>query len=395
MGADQIRRVDYRVDARYQSRHVRRIRQVAEDQLEIQSRHPVAQRIVRQHGSAHLVVVSQQLARQPACHLPGNSSDEYFHRASSVAAPRRALTRSLVGSMGGRRHGDKLARRTGQEPGERSTAAEIMPIIRLMTLEVSRQTREQMIRDGFCVVPDVLTDAFVAELREETVRLNATEQHHPDTKYQGTHLGIKYADNPIMRRLAEWQPTRQALDELGFGDFVPLAGLIVLTKPARGPALYWHQDWMQWNDPLSCTPWPQKIFVSFYLEGTSVENGCLKIIPGTHLKRIPLHDQLVTAHEQGARFIEEDHPIMFGDHPDQVNVEVGPRDLVIADARILHSAYKNHTDEPRDLLLLWHSRPDTVPANWEGEVPRAIAERDPEAEYEGTRIPGKYLTALS
>ena len=264
-----------------------------------------------------------------------------------------------------------------------------------MTLEVSRQTREQMIRDGFCVVPDVLTDAFVAELREETVRLNATEQHHPDTKYQGTHLGIKYADNPIMRRLAEWQPTRQALDELGFGDFVPLAGLIVLTKPARGPALYWHQDWMQWNDPLSCTPWPQKIFVSFYLEGTSVENGCLKIIPGTHLKRIPLHDQLVTAHEQGARFIEEDHPIMFGDHPDQVNVEVGPRDLVIADARILHSAYKNHTDEPRDLLLLWHSRPDTVPANWEGEVPRAIAERNPAAEYEGTRIPGKYLTALS
>ena len=86
---------------------------------------------------------------------------------------------------------------------------------------------------------------------------------------------------------------------------------------------------------------------------------------------------------------------MFGDHPDQVNVEVGPRDLVIADARILHSAYKNHTDEPRDLLLLWHSRPDTVPANWEGEVPRAIAERDPAAEYEGTRIPGKYLTALS
>ena len=135
--------------------------------------------------------------------------------------------------------------------------------------------------------------------------------------------------------------------------------MLVLTKPARGPALYWHQDWMMWNDPLSCTPWPQTIFVSYYLDGTSVENGCLKIIPGTHRKRIPLHDTLVTAHEQGARFIEEDHPVMFSDHPDQVNVEVGPRDLVLADARVLHAAYKNRTDEPRDLLLLWHRRPMT------------------------------------
>ena len=263
----------------------------------------------------------------------------------------------------------------------------------VMTREVARQTREQMIRDGFCVVPDVLTDAFVAELREETARLNATEPHHPDTRYQGTHLGIKYADNPIMRRLAEWQPARQALEELGFGDFAPRDALLVLTKPARGPALYWHQDWMQWNDPLSVTPWPQTIFVSYYLEGTSIENGCLKIIPGTHRRRIPLHDVLVTAHEQGARFIEENHPVMFSDHPDQVNVEVGPRDLVLADARVLHAAYQNQTDQPRDLLLLWHRRPLTVPAYWQGDVPRVLADRDPDAEYEPTRIPGNHLTA--
>ena len=263
----------------------------------------------------------------------------------------------------------------------------------LMTPDIARRQREQMLRDGFCVVPDVLNDQLVAELQEETARLNATQEHHPDTRYQGTHLGIKFAENPIMHRLAEWQSTWDAMRELGFGDFVHSESLIVLTKPARGPALYWHQDWMQWNDPMSSTPWPQKIFVSYYLQGTTVENGCLKIIPGTHLERIPLHDLLVTAHEQGARFIEDDHPIMFSDHPDQVNVEVGPRDLVLADGRVLHAAYPNQTDAPRDLLLLWHSRPDTVPDYWEGEIPRAIAERAPDAEYEGTRVPGKYLSA--
>ena len=149
---------------------------------------------------------------------------------------------------------------------------------------------------------------------------------------------------------------------MGLGDFANTDGIILLTKDPGEPALYWHQDWMRWNDPMSSSPWPQIIFVSYYLGDTSRESGCLKIIPGTHLKRIPLHDQLVPAHEQGARFIAEDHPTMFSDLPDQVEVCVKAGDLVLTDARVLHSAHRNLTEEHRTLVLAWHRRPDTVPA---------------------------------
>ena len=264
-----------------------------------------------------------------------------------------------------------------------------------MTAETARSQREQMLRDGFCVIPDILNQEFVEELRCETDRLNATMEHHPDTKYQGTHLGINLEENEVMRRLGDWPPAQQALEELGFGDFNHSGRLLVLTKEPYAPALYWHQDWMQWNDPLSCTPWPQIMFLSYYLEETRVENGCLRIIPGSHLRRTPLHDQLVTAHEQGARFIEEDHPIMFSDHPDQVDVYSNPGDLVMADARVLHAAYKNQTDESRNLLLIWHRRPETVPEYWKDEVPAVIRNRDPDATYEGTRIPGEFLVSAS
>lgn len=196
-----------------------------------------------------------------------------------------------------------------------------------------------------------------------------------------------------MRRLAEWQPARQALEQMGFGDFKHGGGLIVLTKEPYAPAFYWHQDWGQWNDPLSCTPWPQTIFLSYYLEDTSLANGCFQVIPGTHLKRIPLHDQLVTAHEQGARFIEENHPIMFNHHPDQVDVLTKAGSLVLGDARVLHAARKNQTDQRRNLLLLWHSRPKTVPDYWEGETPLLFVEGDPEITYPSSRIPGQYLPA--
>jgi hypothetical protein len=261
-----------------------------------------------------------------------------------------------------------------------------------LTPETAIALREQMLRDGYCVIPDILSLDFLQQLQQESDRLNDTMPHHPDTKYQGTHLGIGYKDNEIMQRLAEWEPARQALEQMGFGDFTPGGGLLVLTKEPYAPALYWHQDWMRWNDPLSCTPWPQTIFLSYYLEDTDIDNGCLKVIPGTHTKRITLHDQLVTAHEQGARFIEESHPIMFSNHPDQVDVKTRAGDLVLGDARVLHAARKNQTDQRRNLLLLWHNRPETVPEYWDGEISEIIRNRDPEASYAGTRVPGEFLS---
>jgi len=261
-----------------------------------------------------------------------------------------------------------------------------------MTPQVALEKRGQLIRDGYCVIDDILSDDFLGELRDESERLIANHTPSPDFVYQGQHVTMRGEDNPIIQRLLEWEPSRRALDQMGIGDFQTQGGIIILTKEAGGPPLYWHQDWMQWNDPLSRSPWPQIIFLSYYLSDTSVENGCLKAIPGTHLQRIPLHDELVPAHEQGARFIEEDHPIMFSDHPDQVDVCVKAGALTLADARVLHAAYPNRTNERRTLILGWHRRPtDTVPAYWEDEIPDFISNRDPDEKYERSRIPGNFL----
>ena len=261
-----------------------------------------------------------------------------------------------------------------------------------MTPEIAIQKREQVIRDGYCVIDDILTQDFLDELREESERLMEFHEPAPDFKYQGQHVGVRGEDNGIIQKLLDWQPSRQALEQLGFGDFQSIGGIIILTKDPGEPALYWHQDWMQWNDPISASPWPQIMFLNYYLSDTTPENGCLKLIPGTHHKRIELHDQLVPAHEQGARFIEEDHSTMFSDHPDQVDVCVKAGSLVLADARLLHSARRNQTDHRRTLILAWHRRTvTTTPDYWEGEIPEVVVNRDADAQYEGSRIPGEFL----
>ena len=261
-----------------------------------------------------------------------------------------------------------------------------------MTPDQALEKREEMLRDGFCIIEDVVIEALLVELRDETERLIANHEEKPEHVYQGQHIGVKRDENPVIRKLLEWEPSYRALDELGFEDFESTGGIIVLTKEPKGPPLYWHQDWTQWNDPISAAPWPQTIFLNYYLTDTSIDNGCLRVIPGTHRRRIPLHDKMVTAHEQGARFIDEDHPFMFGDDPEQVYVPAKAGSLVLADARLLHAAGKNDTDERRTLVLAWHKRPmDTIPEYWEGEVPEVVANRDPDAEYEGSRIPGAFL----
>ena len=134
------------------------------------------------------------------------------------------------------------------------------------------------------------------------------------------------------------------------------------------------------------------MFLSYYLSDTSPENGCLKVIPGSHHRRIALHDRLVPAHEQGARFIDEDHPVMFSNHPDEVKVCVSAGSLVLADARLLHSAGKNFTNQRRTLILAWHNREAiTAPNYWDGDIPEPLANRDPDKDYPVCRIPGEYL----
>ena len=104
-----------------------------------------------------------------------------------------------------------------------------------MTSETALKTRENMLRDGYCVIEDILTDEFLEELREESERLIANHTEHEEFRYQGQHVNVRGEDNPIIQKLLEWEPSRRALEQLGFGDFQTSGGIIILTKEAKGP----------------------------------------------------------------------------------------------------------------------------------------------------------------
>jgi ectoine hydroxylase-related dioxygenase (phytanoyl-CoA dioxygenase family) len=67
-------------------------------------------------------------------------------------------------------------------------------------------------------------------------------------------------------------------------------------------------------------------------------------------------------------------------------------DLVIADARVLHAAWPNHSQQRRTLVLAWWDvfPFPSVPSWWDSTLPAEL-QSDPNIVYERTRLPGQYL----
>ena len=79
-----------------------------------------------------------------------------------------------------------------------------------MTPEAALEKRNQLTKDGYCVVDNILTQDFLEELRQTSDRLLDAVEHPPHWKYQGSDLHIRGIDEPAIDRLIHWQPTWDA-----------------------------------------------------------------------------------------------------------------------------------------------------------------------------------------
>lgn len=213
--------------------------------------------------------------------------------------------------------------------------------------------RQQLLTAGYCLFPNVLDRPMLDELIcvTEVILADYSPEAGELFKYQGSNIGIAY-QHPVFPRLFSWPKALEALAALGF-DRPKWWNGFLLSKPPHAPPLYWHQDWWAWQDPCSASPVPPQVFLMYYLTDTSSENGCLRVIPGTHVRRIDLHDELPPAHTDITYHASLDTPL-FRDHPEAVDVPVKAGDLVIGDARVLHAAHANKTDQRRSCLTLWY-----------------------------------------
>ena len=216
---------------------------------------------------------------------------------------------------------------------------------------VGAERLQQLQDEGFCVVPDMAPPALIEHTQACVERAVATQdaERLARTRSPGTLI-----DSDGYPELADLIGNPAALDELhrmGFTD-IKFWKAVIISKPPGGPRLYWHQDCMLWQDPRSYSAVPGMIFLMYYLEDTSRHNGCLRLIPGSHRRRLDLHD-LGVAHELDINSMENATDPRFLDHEGEVDVPVRAGDLVVGDARMFHAAHSNESDQPRTVITIW------------------------------------------
>lgn len=119
---------------------------------------------------------------------------------------------------------------------------------------------------------------------------------------------------------------------------------------ASANADYLHRDMLQWTRDI--------VTVIFYLEDSTVEKGCTKVIPGTHL--IPL--------SKGLHDVEKDEWLrQSGIFEQVVPVPMPAGGMLAIDSMIFHGAGRNTTDETRMSVTVGYHSVDEL---WEGENPK-------------------------
>ena len=162
---------------------------------------------------------------------------------------------------------------------------------------------------------------------------------------------IHLADNPEYADVIAAPALSELFRACGATD-LRFTGGFLISKPGGGPPLFWHQDWWGWDDDSAYRPRAHQLFAMIYLTDTSIENGCLRVIPASHRRDHPLH-HLDTAHSEGMQGFRDPSNPAYADHPDQVAVTVKAGDVLVGDARLIHGAFANRTNEERPLLTLW------------------------------------------
>ena len=241
----------------------------------------------------------------------------------------------------------------------------------------AKEKRVQLIREGYCIFENVLPPEMVNKLNDMSEWIIAQEDpaHFDQNRAQGCIIPYWRFPHPAFAELIVYPRAMNVLADLGFDRPKVWSGFVI-SKPPHAPPLFWHQDGVLWEHPISYTDQPQQYFLMYYLVDTNRGNGCLRVVPGSHLKRHALHDVRPSGDDDVRRASNLDHAA-FQHAEGEVEVPVKSGDVVIGDSRLMHSAHANQSDQRRTVLTIWYwPGYDELPGDVKRLIVNHITERE-------------------
>ncbi|MEU4445619.1 phytanoyl-CoA dioxygenase family protein [Actinosynnema sp. NPDC050801] len=209
-------------------------------------------------------------------------------------------------------------------------------------------------KNGFAIIRDVLDPDLIGEAREHVSWLG---RKYPDLRPEEYH-------HPLMRNDAFWVrlvSDQRLVDiaELFLGPDVACFTSHYVCKPAHdGRPVLWHQDGAYWKlKPMEAlTVWAA-------IDESTTENGCLRIVPGSHVMDIhpprPRTDVANMLYSQTREEVVRE----WVDRAGVVDIELRPGDVSIHHPNALHCSEANTSAKRRCGLDIGYIPTSTLVAN--------------------------------
>ena len=147
-------------------------------------------------------------------------------------------------------------------------------------------TAEQFQRDGFVVVEDLFTAAEMRQCKDamlDFIRDGAPAENDRGQRMEDSGIAVWMdTDIPAYFGALLASPASPLLRVVGSSDIMQPAGKLefLSAKPVLKTgtvefASPWHQDWMYWRGSTKISVW-------LAVDDATEENGCLKVLPGSH-----------------------------------------------------------------------------------------------------------------
>ncbi len=218
-----------------------------------------------------------------------------------------------------------------------------------MRPKLSADRVDQYGRDGFLFPIDVLDPSEAAR--------GVTEYERVAQALGGAPKAVQMSQ---VHRFYRWawdlgfHPAVLDAVEAVLGTDILLWSAQVFPKPARDSGyITMHQDGTYWglDGGEVTTAW-------IALTDSTAENGCMRLLPGSHKLPILLHEDtfadenLLTRGQEVRADYEE---------PDVLDVELGPGQMSLHHVRAIHGSRANGSDRPRVGFAIRYMTPDVRP----------------------------------
>jgi phytanoyl-CoA hydroxylase len=234
----------------------------------------------------------------------------------------------------------------------------------------SRDELAQFARDGYCIVRGLLPAAARGRMRaiaeRDLAAAAAPVEYEADTQYPGApesrdapggrtvrRLLQAYARDAVFREWATAGPVAGRLRQL-LGQRIALAQAhhnCVMTKdPAYSSLTSWHRDIRYWSYAR-----PELVSVWFALGAERIDNGCLLVLPGTHVMDFD------PSRLDAAQFLRSDAAENAELLRTQVAVELDPGDVLFFHCRLFHAAGHNRGTQTKFSAVFTYRALDNLP----------------------------------